>query len=102
MIQVTVQRAPADTPGPDITDALLASEPAARERGRVEIDKNNTNRVLVTASGPYRQWLAPGSLLAYHGRRGSYRALVRRCALTITRDGDRFSATRSIELEREP
>lgn len=102
MIQITVQRAPADTPGPDITDALLATEPAARERGRVEIDRNSTNRVLVTASGPYRGWLAPGSLLAYHGRRGSYRCLVRRCALTLTREGDSFAATRSLELEREP
>ena len=102
MIQITVQRQPADTPGPDITDQLLTSEPAARERGRVEIDKNSTSRVMVTVSGPYRSWLAPGSLVAYHGRRGSFPALVRRCALTISRDGETFSATRSIELEREP
>lgn len=102
MIQITVQRQPADTPGPDITDQLLTSEPAARERGRVEIDRNATTRVLVTASGPYRSWLAPGSLVAYQGRRGAFRALVRRCALTISRDGDAFTATRSIELEREP
>ena len=102
MIQITVQRPPGDKPGPDITDQLLTSEPAARERGRIEIDKNSSTRVLVTVSGPYRSWLAPGSLVAYHGRRESYSALVRRCALTISRDGDSFSATRSIELEREP
>lgn len=101
MIKITVQRGLGDNPGPDITEALLTSEVAALERGRVEIDKNSTSRVMVSASGPYRAWLPPGSLVEYHGRRSSYRALVRRCALTLTRDGDNFSATRSIELERE-
>lgn len=102
MISVIVQRAPADRPGPDITDPLLTSDAAARERGRNEIDATCSDRALVAVAGPFRRWMAPGTLLGYHGRRGAWRGMVRRCALTISRDGDQFSADISLEVEREP
>jgi hypothetical protein len=102
MIAVIVQRQPSDKPGPDITEALLASEEAARERGRVEIDRNSTGRVMVTVSGPHRRFVSPGTLVQYHGRRGSWVGLIRRCAITLSREGDSFTADRSLEIEREP
>ena len=102
MITVTVQRDPANRPGPDITDQLLTSDVAARERGRVEIERNGSNRLLVSVAGPYRRWIAPGGLVDYHGRRGPWRGLVRRCALTLSREGDSFTADVALELEREP
>lgn len=101
MIAVTVQRAPADRPGQDITDPLLTADLAARERGRIEIDRASTNRVMVSLTGPYRQWIAPGSLLAVAGRRGPWRGLVRRCGLTLSREGDSFQADLALEVERE-
>lgn len=101
MIAIIVQRTPGDKPGPDITDPLLTAEHAALERGRNEIDANGGNRALVSISGPYRRWTDPGALVAYHGRRATWRCMVRRCALTISRDGDSFSADCSLELERE-
>lgn len=101
MISVTIQRAPADKPGPDITDALLTSDVAALERGRNEIDANCSDREAVSISGPYRRWVSPGTLVAYHGRRGSWRGKVRRYGLTFARDGEQFSADFSMELERE-
>ena len=102
MISVIVQRPPADTPGPDITDPLLTAEQAAVERGRIEIDTNGTNREMVTVSGPHRLWVHPGALVEYHGRRQTWRGMVRRCAVVISRQGEGFTADRNLELEREP
>ena len=101
MISVIVERAPADRQGPDITDQLLTADPPARERGRNEIDRNSTNRSLVSLSGPYRGWRQPGELLHYIGRRGSWVGMVRRSSLTIHRDGDEFRADMALEIERE-
>ena len=75
-MQIIVQRAPADRQGPDISDPLLTAPIAARERGRVEIDRESTDRVLVQITGPYLGWLSPGSLVEYRGRRGSWRGLA--------------------------
>ena len=102
MISILVQRPPADRQGPDISDPLLAAPIAARERGRIEIDRESTDRVLVQVTGPYLGWLSPGSLVEYRGRRGSWRGLARRCALTLTRSEGEFRADHAVELEREP
>ena len=101
MISVTVQRAPSDRPGPDITDPLLTAAHAAIERGRNEIDAQCSSRALVQTTGPHRLFVAPGTLVSWTGRRTSWRGLVRRCGITISRDGDQFTADRSLELERE-
>jgi hypothetical protein len=101
MISVTVQRAPADKQGPDISDNLLTSEAAAVERGRNEIDAVCSNRATFTCTGPHRRFVRPGTVVEYHGRRATWRGIVRRCAITITRNGESFSADRALEIERE-
>lgn len=101
MISIIVERSTGNRTGPDITDALLTTEPAARERGRCEIDAA-TPLVQETITGPHRRWIPPGSLLRFHGRRGAWQGVITRCALTITRDGDTFTADRSLEVERLP
>lgn len=100
MISIIVERPPANRTGPDITDPLLVTEAAALERGRTEIDANCSDRATVSVSGPHRRWVRPGALVEFHGRRSTWRGIVTRCALTITRDGDNFTATRSLEIER--
>lgn len=102
MISIIVQRAPADRPGPDISDPLLTAPIAARERGRIEIDRESTDRQLVSVTGPFRAWLAPGSLVEYRGRRATWRGLVRRAGISITRSEGEFRADLALELEREP
>ena len=101
MIAITVARAPADRQGPDISDPLLTTDLAARERGRVEIDRASTNRAVVSMSGPYRRFVAPGALVDVAGRRERWRGLVRRSSITISRSGDGFQADLALELERE-
>ncbi|HNC99106.1 MAG TPA: hypothetical protein PKW90_23425, partial [Myxococcota bacterium] len=96
MISIIVERSPANRTGPEITDALLTSEAAAVERGRCEIDAA-TPVVVETLTGPHRRWIAPGSLLRFHGRRDAWQGIVTRCSLTISRDGDTFTADRSLE-----
>jgi hypothetical protein len=101
MISILAQRPPADTPGQDIVEPLLTAEQAAVERARIEIDRECTNRAIHTCTGPLRQFVAPGTLVEYQGRRQVWRGLVRRCALTLTRDDDAFSADIGLEVERE-
>ena len=101
MISIIVQRSPADRTGDDIVDPLLASDSAALERGRNAIDATCSNRSVATATGPHRHWVQPGSLIEYHGTNGTWRGLLTRCAITITRDGDSFTADRAFELEKE-
>ena len=101
MISIVVERAPADRVGEDIVDPLLTSEPAALERGRNEIDGQCSERVIVSINGPHRRWIQPGKLVEYHGQRSTWRGQVTQCAITITRDGDTFTADRALEMERE-
>ncbi len=101
MISILVERSPADRTGEDIVDPLLTSEAAALERGRNEIDAQYSDRNMVTVTGPHRCWIQPGLLVQYHGLRASWRGMVTRCAITITRDGDSFNADRSLEMERQ-
>nr|WP_321465172.1 hypothetical protein [uncultured Desulfobulbus sp.] len=101
MISILVERLPADRTGDDIVDPLLTSETAALERGRNEIDGQCSDRTLVTVTGPHRRWIQPGRLVRYHGIRSSWIGLVTRCAITITRNGESFTADRSLEMERE-
>lgn len=102
MQNILVQRPPADRQAPDITDPLLTAPIAARERGRQEIDRESTDRELVSVTGPYRAWISPGSLVEYRGRRCTWRGLVRRAGISISRNGDEFRADQTLELEREP
>lgn len=101
MISITVQRQPGDKPGPEITDALITSEVAAVERSRVEIDKACSHRQSHALTGPHRSMIWPGALVEVHGPRQTWRGLVKRCAITIARDGDNFSAERHLEIERQ-
>lgn len=101
MISVIAQRAPGDKQGPDISEPLITSNVVAVERGRNEIDRNSTNREIVTGSGPLRGFIRPGSLVEVMDfEAGPWRGMVTGCALNLTRgDGD-FSADINLTVER--
>jgi hypothetical protein len=63
MIYVVVQRPPADKTGDEIVDELITSATAAQERGRNEIDETYTDRITVTASGPYLEEIRQNRLV---------------------------------------
>lgn len=103
MISIIVQRTPADFQGPDISDPLIATEDQAMARGRAEIDKNATDRVIVSGTCPLHSYMRPGSIvLVTDMQMGQYRAMLKSFALVMDRQKDgQFAATTNVTLERE-
>jgi len=78
MISIIVERSPGDNQGPDIVDSLIATEVQAVERGRVEIDKQSTNRMIISGSCPMRSYMEPGKLVQVSDlEQGNYIAMLR-------------------------
>jgi len=102
MIEITVERYPGDHPGPDIVDPLITSAAGARARGNGEIDAHGYDMLIVSGNGPLRaDHIPPGSLVEVTDtEQQAWRGQVERSAIVITRTGDTFSATQSLELER--
>ena len=102
MIAVIVERPPGDRQGPDISDPLVTSVEAARERGRNEIDRASTNRELVQSNGVLTTWIRPGAMVeVMDAEQHAWRGMVRSCAIVVNRDGDSVTASISLETERE-
>lgn len=102
-MKIEVTRQPADRQGPDIVDAMLTTEQAGVERGRQEIDKHSTNRVIERGNCPQLDYMATGSLVNVTHARGSYRGKLKSWAMTIdiSQDGRDFSISTAISIERE-
>lgn len=102
-MRIEVVRHPGDRRGPDIVDALLTTEQAGIERGRQEIDRNCSNRMIENGNCPQLDYMATGSLVSVTNARGSYRGKLKSWALTIDIDqeGREFSVATSITIERE-
>lgn len=100
-MRVEVIRGSGDRTGPDISDALLCTEAAAIERGRIEIDRNSTPRELVSLTVPLT-YIAPGSLVEVADSESApWRGLVTGCRLTWRRDIDSLTAESELNIERE-
>lgn len=101
MISIIVERAPADNQGPDIVDTLIATEVQAVERGRIEIDRQCTNRMMISGSCPMRSYMEPGKLVQVSDlEQGNYIAMLRSYAFDIRIDVNSFSAVTSVVLEK--
>lgn len=101
MINVKVQRLPADKQGPDISDSLIASVPVAVERGRIEVDKSFSNRETVTMAGPLNETIEHGEIVEIADtQQEAWCGIVTAAEITIER-GDSFSADISLTVERE-
>lgn len=103
MISIIVQRPPADYQGPDISDPLIATEAQAQARGREEIDRSGSDRVIVSGTCPLHSYMRPGSMvLVTDIQLGQYPAMLKSFALTMDRQPDgSFTATTNVTLERE-
>lgn len=115
MINVCVYRSPCVIPdsdcsggselcktGPDVSDALIVTEEAARARGQAEIDESYTNRKLISGSVYLIPWIQPGSIINVTDVQvGSYNALLRAMSVTISRNSkNEVTATSSIQFEK--
>lgn len=62
MINIIAQRNPADRPGPDISDPLITTIEAAKERGRVELDKHES-QTPITVTTRFNSSMVCGKLV---------------------------------------
>lgn len=100
MVNVIIERAPANKQGPDISDPLITSAAVAVERGRNEIDKNCSNREVVTSSGPYQGYIKPGSIVEVADSEETvWRGMVKSCAISISQ-GDKIEVDTHLVIER--
>lgn len=102
-ISVIVKRRPADYQGDDISDPLIVTEAQARARGRAEIDKYCSNRVMVSGRCIFQHYMEPGKIVQVDDiQRGRYKGMLRSFSLSMDyKAGGKFSATTSIVVERE-
>jgi hypothetical protein len=102
MISVTVQRAPADKQGPDISDPLITTEPVAVERGRNEIDANSTPRQIVTMDVVPIAGLRINRLIEVQDLTGPpWRGLLTAIHISCSQDGGAITDTMTLTVERE-
>lgn len=100
-MNIEVVRAPGDRTGPTISDSLLTTDEAGRERGRVEIDRNCSGRELVDMTVPLA-WQQPGGLAAMaDADGGAWRGLVTGWRLTLSRESGSYSVESVVTFERE-
>ena len=102
-ISVIVKRAPADFQGGDITDPLIATRAQAIVRGKAEIDKQCSNRVMVSGQCIFMLWMEPGKIVEVDDpQNGKYKGMLRSFARTSQYQGDgKFEAKTNITIERE-
>jgi len=66
MVHIIVKRGAGTSPGDEIVDPLLSTQPAALSRGRAELDKQGSGAQEVTLTVPFVTGRRPGQLEAVH------------------------------------
>ena len=95
---VVVKRGLGDKPGPDIVDPLLSSEASLIERGRQEINANDSDRVEESGSMIGADFLRPGAIAQSSSAEGSFKAYVDSFSFSVQTDS--FSVTSFVKMER--
>lgn len=99
MSSIIVQRQPANRPGPDIINPLLADNVAKREKGRALINHNEDDRKIVTGDGPRSQFMTPGDLAELHIKGRTMRGAVTLYSRTYVLNGSNYQINSSISVE---
>lgn len=60
---VIAKREPGDKQGPDIVGNLLVNDLAGEERGRAEVNLNDSPRKIISANGPKNEVILPTKLV---------------------------------------
>jgi len=86
--------------GSDISDVLLTTEEAARERGRVEIDKVYSNRINTSLDIAATVFISPGSFVGINENGSVNNGMVKSISLSLIKNGKTFSTSSSMTIER--
>lgn len=84
--------------GPDISEPLLNTELAAKERGRVEIDENGSNKLNVSLKSVDVSYKKPGSIAEVVGD-GVSRGMIKNVSISISRGENNLDIETTIDLE---
>lgn len=87
--------------GDDISDTLLATEEAGRERGRVEIDSSYTNRVITEASMVRMTFIQPGTLIGVENENAINLGLVTDFSLSFQVEDEEIDIESTIVVEQK-
>lgn len=85
--------------GPDISDALLTTDEAARERGRVEIDKSFSNRNKVDITTFDLSWKQPGTIEQLVDINKNHIGILRNIAISISNNKGNITIEASHRIE---
>lgn len=92
---------PALSWGADISDPLLTTIAAGRERGRVEIDSVFTNRKNVNIDLPYQNFIQPGSLVGIVEGGNAVNGLLQTISITHVASDNSIQVGSQLSIERE-
>lgn len=99
-MNVTVKRGAGNIPYPqDIVDELLTTEAAGIERGRAEINDNDTSRKIIKANGPKNNFMYPTMLVEVRKGGKTTKGILNMFARTYDKEGNNFTVTSSVEVE---
>lgn len=86
--------------GDDISDALLVTELAARERGRVEIDSSYTNRTMVDLNLHQNSFIQPGQQVTIVSGTESNTGLLKNIRINYNVSDNSVASGSDIRVER--
>jgi len=85
--------------GNPISDPLLCTNDAAIERGRVEVDKNYSNRGSASINSPSQTFIQPGSMVKVVSGSIEKNGMLTSISINYNRSSTSVSASSSIEVE---
>ncbi len=85
--------------GADISDPLLSTEEAAKERGRVEIEKSYTNRKLISLDILNLDFNQPNQLSELIDLFSNQKGLLISSSISISKSGKGLSAKSTANIE---
>lgn len=100
MIRVIVQRPPADIQE-ELIDPMVSNQIVALETGKAIIDREYSNRIIVSLVVPVKQRIVPGKIVeVVDAEIGAYNGMVRSAISSHVRNNDKISIKYNLTIER--
>lgn len=100
MIRVIVQRPPGNI-SQELVDPLISNQKVALDTGLAIIDREYSNRIMVSISLPIKVRIIPGQMVeVIDSEIGAYKGMVRKVLSKYTRNDKEISIKYSLTIER--
>jgi len=98
-MNVTISRPPANKVGEEIVNVLLVTTGAGTQRGKSEINHNESSRKIINASGPKNSLMFPTKLIEIVKRTSKYRGVLTMYSRSYNRDGNEYTINSAVTVE---